>query len=46
LPHKAVFLTDAGLVLEPDLDPLTLGDMGQVRARGRGEVFLNASIVR
>jgi hypothetical protein len=27
LPHKAVLLADAGLVLEPDLDRLVPGQM-------------------
>jgi hypothetical protein len=46
LPHEAVLLADPGLVLEPDLDRLSLGDAGQVSAQGGGEVFLNSSIVR
>jgi hypothetical protein len=46
LAHEAVLLADAGLVLEPDLDRLVLGQVRQMRAQGRGPVFLNASIVR
>ncbi len=46
LPHEAVLLADPGLVLEPDLDRLSLGDAGQVGAQGGREVFLNSSIVR
>ncbi len=46
LAHEAVLLADPGLVLEPELDRLSLGDAGQVGAQGGGEVFLNASIVR
>jgi len=46
LPHKAVLLADAGLILEPDLDRLVPGKVGQMRFQGRGPGFLNASIVR
>ena len=46
LPHEAVLLADAGLILEPDLDRFVPGQMGQMRPQGRGPVFLNASIVR
>jgi hypothetical protein len=40
LPHNAVLLADAGLVLEPDLDRCSLGQIGQMRAQRAGEVFL------
>ena len=42
LPHQAVLLADAGLVLKPDLDGLALGQMADMSLQGRGEVFLNA----
>lgn len=46
LADDSVLLTDPGLVLEPDLDRLSLGDANQMRVQRRSEVFLNASIVR
>ena len=45
LPHDAVLLADAGLVLEPDLDRLALGQVGKVRAQRAREVFLYASTI-
>jgi hypothetical protein len=46
LPHQAILLADAGLVLEPDLDRLAGCYVAQVGSQRGGEVFLNASIVR
>ena len=46
LPHEAILLADPGLVLEPDLDPLSLGDAVQMGTQRDGKVFLNASTVR
>ena len=45
-PRAAVLLSQSGLVLEPDLDPLGLGQTGYVGRQRGGEVFLNASIAR
>ena len=45
LPDEAVLLADPGLVLEPDLDRLALGKVGEVGLQRGGEVFLNAAIV-
>ena len=45
-PHAAVLLPQSGLVLEPYLDPLRLGQTGYVGCECAGEVFLNASITR
>ncbi len=45
-PRAAVFLSQPGLVLEPDLDPLGLGRTGYVGRQRAGKVFLNASITR
>jgi hypothetical protein len=45
LPDDPVLLSDPGFVLEPDLDPFALGDVGEMRLQGRREVFLNASMV-
>src|SRR4029450_2386259 len=45
LPHEAVLLADAGLILEPDLDRL-VRNPGQVGHQYGGKVFLKASIVR
>ena len=45
LAHEAVLLADAGLVLEPDLDRLVLGDAREMGAQRRREVFLNAATV-
>lgn len=39
----AILLAEPGLVLEPDLDPLFLGQMAYVGCERAGEVFLNAS---
>ncbi len=44
--HTAVLLSQSGLVLEPDLDPLGLGQTGYVGRQRAGEVFLKASITR
>jgi hypothetical protein len=41
---KTVLLPDAGLVLPPELDPSTPGQMSGVSAQDCGEVFLNASM--
>jgi hypothetical protein len=40
LPDSPVLLADAGLVLEPDLDRCSLGQIGQMGAQRAGEVFL------
>lgn len=40
LPHDAVLLANAGLVLPPDLDRLSLRQVGQVRFQRAREVFL------
>ncbi len=45
-PRVAVLLSQSGLVLEPDLDPLGLGQTGYVGRQRAGKVFLNASITR
>jgi hypothetical protein len=45
LPHEAVLLADAGLVLEPDLDGLARRDAAQMGSQRGRKVFLNASIV-
>src|SRR4028119_658795 len=42
LPYEAILLADPRLVLEPDLDRLSLGDAGQVGAQGGGE-FLSST---
>ena len=42
----AVLLTQPGLVLEPDLDPLGLGQTSYVGRERTREVFLNASVTR
>ena len=42
--RAAILLPQPGLVLEPDLDPLGLGQAGYVGRERAGEVFLNASI--
>ena len=42
--RPAVLLSQSGLVLEPDLDPLGLGQTGYVGGQCAREVFLNASI--
>jgi len=44
--HAPVLLAQPGLVLEPDLDPLVLGETGYVGCERAGEVFLKASITR
>ncbi len=44
--HTAVLLSQSGLVLEPDFDPLGLGQIGYVGRQRAGEVFLNASMTR
>jgi len=44
--HTAVLLSQSGLVLEPNLDPLGLGQTGYVGRQRAREVFLNASITR
>jgi hypothetical protein len=40
----AIFLADAGLVLEPDLDRPTLGKMTSMGLQRPWEVFLNAAM--
>ena len=45
-PRPAVLLSQPGLVLEPDLDPLAFGQIGYVGRERAGEVFFNASITR
>ena len=40
LPHEAVLLSDARLVLKPDFDGRFLRQMGKVRFQSRCEVFL------
>lgn len=42
----SVLLAEPGLVLEPDLDRLALGQVADVGSERHGEVFLNASITR
>ena len=42
--RAAILLPQPGLVLEPDLDPLGLGQTGYVGRECAGKVFLNASI--
>ncbi len=42
--HTPVLLSQPGLVLEPDLDPLGLRQAGYVGCQRAGKVFLNASI--
>ena len=42
-PGQGALLADAGLVLEPDLDRLAAGVLGQRLLRQAGEAFLNAS---
>ena len=42
--HAAVLLSQPGFVLEPDLEPLGLGQTGYVGCQRTGKVFLNASI--
>ncbi|GCD59911.1 hypothetical protein NBRC3280_2506 [Acetobacter pasteurianus NBRC 3280] len=44
LPDDAVLLADPGLVLEPDLDRLSLRQMAGMGAQDTREVFLNASM--
>lgn len=39
LPNEAVFLADAGLVLEPEFDRPALGDVGEKGLQCRREVF-------
>lgn len=46
LPDQTVLLADPRLVLEPDLDPLSLRDMGEVSLQRRREVFLYISTTR
>src|SRR5215204_3104912 len=45
LPDDPVLLSDPGFVLEPDLDPFALGDVGEMGLQSRREVFLKASMV-
>ena len=45
LPDDPVLLADAGLILEPDLDRLALGNAGQMSIQRRGKVFLKAVMV-
>jgi hypothetical protein len=40
LPHEAVLLADARLVLEPDFDWRVLRDIGEMGAQHLREVFL------
>jgi len=44
--RTAVLLSQSGLVLEPNLDPLGLGQTGNVGRQRAREVFLKASITR
>jgi hypothetical protein len=44
--RPSVLLSQSGLVLEPNLDPLGFGQTGYVGRQRAGEVFLNASITR
>ena len=46
LPHDPVLLTDAGLVLEPDLDGLARREIDQVGLQRGREVFLNSVTMR
>jgi hypothetical protein len=43
-PGATVLLAQPGFILEPDLDPLALGQTGYVGRERAREVFLNASI--
>jgi hypothetical protein len=45
LPHDAVLLTYAGLVLPPDFDRRVLGQVAKMRAQRACEVFLYASTI-
>jgi hypothetical protein len=45
LPHDAVLLTDARLILKPDFDCCAGFQFTQMAAQGRAEVFLKAAIV-
>ena len=45
LPHDAVFLADAGLILEPDFYRCINWHISQMCLQGMAEVFLKASIV-
>jgi len=45
-PGAAVLLAEPGLVLEPDLDRLLLGQVAYVGRERAGEVFLNPSSTR
>ena len=45
LTDDAVLLPDTRFVLEPDLDRLALGQVGEVRAQRAREVFLYASTI-
>jgi hypothetical protein len=46
LPHEAVLLADARLILKPNLDRRSLPQVGQMDIQNFGEVFLNASTTR
>jgi hypothetical protein len=46
LPHEAVFLADAGFVLEPDLDRRRRRQGIEMSAQRAREVFLNVSTIR
>jgi len=45
LAHDTVLLADAGFVLEPDLDRLAFGEVGQMGAQRALKVFLYASTI-
>ncbi len=45
-PDAAVLLAEPGLILEPNLDALVLGQMAYVRGERAREVFLNPSSTR
>ena len=46
LAHEAVLLTDARLILKPNLDRRSLRQIGQVDVQDLGEVFLKDSTMR
>ena len=46
LPDDPVLLPDAGFILEPDLDPLALREVGEMGPQRGGEVFLNSVTIR
>ena len=45
LADDAIFLTDAGLVVEPDFERCCVPQIGEMGTQRGGEVFLNAAMV-